>query len=250
MLKVRQDRQKREDIIRKKLESQAELKQRRILMAIHNDARNIARMGGKEDSQVYHEIVLGRCTAWNTRKSVENYDGNSLGVSPSLYEALLLTASQTRKELGLTAVASEGEVPADISACPLSGRKVNTHQSMKLITQDLLRTFHKFSFFRDDGPLRELLRQILEASVCFRPDMGYVQGMSFLGAMLLLYMDTYSAFQCLVNLLDQYVYISYVGGDSRKLARLFDFFEEVMKRELPRLSGDFAPRESDARCTS
>ncbi len=165
--------------------------------------------------------------------------GNELGVSPTLYEALLVTAAQTRKELGLTDIASEGEPPAEFAQRPLSGRKVKTHESMKLITQDLPRTFHKFAFFRADGPLRTPLRQILEALVCFRPDMGYVQGMSFLGAMLLLYMETYDAFQCLVNLLEQYVYISYVSSDCAKLARLFSLFEELLKKEMPGLYKHF-----------
>jgi hypothetical protein len=39
------------------------------------------------------------------------------------------------------------------------------------------------------------------AYAAYRPDVGYVQGMSFLVAVLLLQMDEYSAFQCLVNLM-------------------------------------------------
>jgi len=43
---------------------------------------------------------------------------------------------------------------------------------------------------------------VLEAYVCFRPDIGYVQGMSYLAAVMLLYMDTFPAFCCLANLLN------------------------------------------------
>jgi hypothetical protein len=34
------------------------------------------------------------------------------------------------------------------------------------------------------------LRDILEAFVCLRPDVGYVQGMSYLGAVICLYVDS------------------------------------------------------------
>lgn len=45
------------------------------------------------------------------------------------------------------------------------------------------------------------LERILLCYACFRPDIGYVQGMSFLVATLLLYMDEFEAFKCLANLL-------------------------------------------------
>lgn len=109
---------------------------------------------------------------------------------------------------------------------------------MKLIAQDLPRTFPNYSFFKKGAPLCGPLRQILEALVCFRPDMGYIQGMSYVGAMLLLYMDTYTAFQCLVNLLDTYVYISYIGNGD-KLNRFFGLFDGAFKIELPKLHSHF-----------
>ena len=34
------------------------------------------------------------------------------------------------------------------------------------------------------------LRNVLDALVCSRPDVGYVQGMSYLGAMICLYTDS------------------------------------------------------------
>ena len=39
------------------------------------------------------------------------------------------------------------------------------------------------------------LRDVLEAYTAYRPDIGYVQGMSYLAAILLLNMDTYECFQ-------------------------------------------------------
>ena len=45
------------------------------------------------------------------------------------------------------------------------------------------------------------LERVLMCYVCYRPDVGYVQGMSYLVATLLLYMDEFEAFKCMANLL-------------------------------------------------
>jgi hypothetical protein len=42
---------------------------------------------------------------------------------------------------------------------------------------------------------------VLKAYACYRADVGYVQGMSYIVSMLLLYMDELQAFQSLANLL-------------------------------------------------
>ena len=36
-----------------------------------------------------------------------------------------------------------------------------------------------------------IIIQVLEAYICYRPDVGYVQGMSYLAAMLILYLEPY-----------------------------------------------------------
>lgn len=45
-------------------------------------------------------------------------------------------------------------------------------KSMALLDQDLPRTFPQYAFFHQSG----LLRNVLETFVCYRPDIGYVQG--------------------------------------------------------------------------
>lgn len=55
---------------------------------------------------------------------------------------------------------------------------------------------------RDEQHLYLRLRLLLESFVLFRPDIGYVQGMGFIAAMLLLYIENdYEAFSCFANLL-------------------------------------------------
>lgn len=53
------------------------------------------------------------------------------------------------------------------------------------------------------GPYYDMLHSLLGAYVCYRPDVGYVQGMSFLAAVLILNLDVADAFICFANLLNQ-----------------------------------------------
>lgn len=74
---------------------------------------------------------------------------------------------------------------------------------ISLIEWDLPRTFPTLAFFHDGGMMHTGLERVLYCFALFRSDIGYVQGMSFLVATLLLYMDEYEAFKCLSNLLSR-----------------------------------------------
>jgi len=75
---------------------------------------------------------------------------------------------------------------------------------------DVLRTFPELALFQHNGPITEHLTLVLQAYAFFRPDVGYVQGMSYLAAMLLIYLEPYLAFQCLANLVQrQFLRIQY-----------------------------------------
>jgi hypothetical protein len=57
--------------------------------------------------------------------------------------------------------------------------------------------------FQAGGPYCDLLFRLLGAYVCYRPDVGYVQSMSFVAAVLLLQMEPYEAFVAFSNLLNR-----------------------------------------------
>lgn len=59
-------------------------------------------------------------------------------------------------------------------------------------------------FFKVGGVYYDQLQRILEAFTVFRPDVGYVQGMSYVAAVLLLYMDEHSAFITFCNMITKY----------------------------------------------
>lgn len=74
--------------------------------------------------------------------------------------------------------------------------------SMELIQLDIARTFPHLCIFQPGGPYFDVLHELLAAYVCYRPDIGYIQGMSFIAAVLILNMEAPQAFVCFANLLD------------------------------------------------
>lgn len=72
-----------------------------------------------------------------------------------------------------------------------------------LIKVDLARTFPALQFFREGGPLYQPFKEVLECYSRFRPDVGYVQGMSYIVAVLLLNVPSPEhTFTCLANIIN------------------------------------------------
>ena len=72
--------------------------------------------------------------------------------------------------------------------------KFDRENSINIIDLDIERTFPYLNIFKHNSPLSDDLREILRAFVISRPDIGYVQGLSFIAGMLILNMDKYKAF--------------------------------------------------------
>eukprot|EP00667_Euglena_gracilis_P005133 EG_transcript_5161 len=113
-----------------------------------------------------------------------------------------------------------------------SEEPLSKESTAALIQLDLRRTFPQLQFFRE-GPEHDNLYMILDAYVHYRPDVGYVQGMTYLAAILLLYMDCYSAFVCLVNMLSKYHFLSFFRMDLREMNVHLLTFDMLMRDQLP-----------------
>jgi hypothetical protein len=89
-------------------------------------------------------------------------------------------------------------------------------RSIRLVSVDMPRTFGHHALFQTgaDGTTRTV--EVLEAYSCYRPDLGYVQGMSYLAAALCFHMDSFTAFKAMVALMSNSV--------------LFDMFRMEAKR--------------------
>eukprot|EP00003_Mantamonas_plastica_P022973 TRINITY_DN4013_c0_g1_i3.p1 TRINITY_DN4013_c0_g1~~TRINITY_DN4013_c0_g1_i3.p1 ORF type:complete len:321 (-),score=105.76 TRINITY_DN4013_c0_g1_i3:98-1060(-) len=111
--------------------------------------------------------------------------------------------------------------------------------SVKLISLDLGRTFPALAFFAEGSPMHDSLCDILEAYVCYRPDIGYVQGMSYLAAMLLLNMEKDDAFACLANIINEDIMRVFFSMEMESINARLDVFSQVFERNLPELHAQF-----------
>jgi Rab-GTPase-TBC domain len=80
----------------------------------------------------------------------------------------------------------------------------------------------------------EDLRGVLEAYTMFRPDIGYVQGMSFLGAMLLLNVEATDAFMLLCNMLNSPMLQAFYRVNMPEMEKYFGAFSQALQRVSPR----------------
>lgn len=159
--------------------------------------------------------------------------GNELNISPELYQ---ISLSRCRERLAL----AETRKRSDSTA---STKSLSREQSVEVIHLDVSRTFPTLGFFQEGGPFHETLHDVLGAYACYRPDVGYVQGMSFLAAVLLLNMEAADAFICLANLLNRPSYLAFFKVDHTLMQPYFRTFSVVLQDCLPRLSAHFAQLE-------
>lgn len=168
--------------------------------------------------------------------------GNPLNVSEDLFEVLKERAYTGRMEYirGREIVAmADGDVGGN-------GGKAETmmeseRSAHKAIMLDLPRTFPDLSFFHAEGSHYEYaLRDVLEAFLYLKPDVGYSQGMSFLAAVLLLYMEPYEAFSCFVNmLLHKSCFLNFFKIKMPEVRVYMMVHEKLMSEEMPNLYSHF-----------
>ena len=74
-----------------------------------------------------------------------------------------------------------------VRLCQENAEKDNQfRKNQKVIDEDLHRTYSEMNIFRFGNKLSQPLRNVLLAYSLLRPDLGYVQGMSYVAGSLLL----------------------------------------------------------------
>jgi TBC1 domain family member 14 len=109
-------------------------------------------------------------------------------------------------------------------------------KTVELIPTDLPRTFPALAFYQPGGPSHDTLKETLEAFAQYRPDIGYVQGMSYLAAILLLYLDPFPAFCGLCNLLNRPCQLAFYRLEARVISRYTHVFRTLLRENLPDVS--------------
>eukprot|EP00741_Cyanophora_paradoxa_P002005 tig00000525_g1944.t1 len=168
--------------------------------------------------------------------------GNQLQITRELFTIFGQHARQARKEVA-SSLEKELEYAAEFAADETTAvskpgpalRVVGKEGTIRFIEFDLARTFPTLAKFHDTGSFYDELRSVLESYVFYRPDVGYVQGMSYLAAMLLLYMDSYTAFVCLANMLNQHYFLSFFRLDVAELQKHFKVYEVLFAEQMPNL---------------
>lgn len=223
MLRAFEQRQQRE-AQRERERSQAHLERERRLHALkrvwlddvlQNEAR--WRSNGKRLAELVAKgippSVRGRAWCLGFR--------NELNITRDLYDILLGKAKDSALRL---------------QRSPRNDRGLSKESTLSIIPLDLPRTFPCLSFFQEGGPLHASMREVLEAFTVYRPDIGYVQGMSFLAAMLLLNMEPFPAFVCLANILHARHMMLLYRLQLVEMKRSFAVFEALLAEHAPRVA--------------
>lgn len=141
-------------------------------------------------------------------------------------------------ELHLLQAEIEKDQPENQEECKeeiIDPRLEKAYTAVSLIEWDLPRTFPTLAFFHDGGAMHTGLERVLLCFALYRPDIGYVQGMSFLVATLLLYMDEYEAFKCLANLMSRRLFCHFYGLKKKAIDAYVKCFDHYFKKFLPLL---------------
>lgn len=112
-------------------------------------------------------------------------------------------------------------------------------RSIRLVAVDMPRTFGHHPLFQTgaDGTTRTI--EVLEAYSCYRPDLGYVQGMSYLAAALCFHMDSFTAFKAMASLLSKSVLFDMFRMEEKRTFHYINCYEQILEFELPRLHSHF-----------
>lgn len=117
-------------------------------------------------------------------------------------------------------------------------------KSISLIEQDIRRTFAELSLFQEGMLYHDSLYRILQAFAMFRPDIGYVQGMSYLAGIVLLYVrDEYKSFMNFSNLMLKYPIMPFYTFNEEFVTKVLQLYKQLFQINLPDLCDHFEMEE-------
>ncbi|CAB4026061.1 TBC1 domain family member 12 isoform X1, partial [Paramuricea clavata] len=239
-----------------------QLYQQMIEVAKKKELRDLQEQQKKQEDQSHHEnFVVNALATWN-KEILPNWDnmrnakkvlelwwlglppsvrgrvwklafGNDLHITQELFEIFRCHAEQKllNNENSKSRLRSE-----DLAA---KSQNFVTDSVVDLITMDVSRTFPSLGIFQKGGPFHNVLYKVLGAYSCYRPDIGYVQGMAFLAAVLLLNMEEIDAFICFANLINRPMQMAFFSVDQPMMRAYFLAFEVHLQDHLPKLQSHF-----------
>lgn len=110
-------------------------------------------------------------------------------------------------------------------------------RSILIIDTDLPRTFGHVAELRDQ---KESLAKILHAFTMFRPDIGYIQGMSYVAAMLHLQMKSeLMTFVAFCTMMTKYPILPFYSFNDVLIRKVMQLYKQVFAYNLPELCEHF-----------
>lgn len=167
--------------------------------------------------------------------------GNPLNVTMEKFASLLEEGRALRKYY-LEDINADGNPSSFLSIdrslhrlCLLSTSESESQSPFRLIQVDLPRTFAQTKLFEPGQPLHLAVTEILESVSLLCPNVGYVQGMSYVASMLLLVMDQYEAFVAMSAIINHPFFTSLYIMDVRQIVRHIKVYDLLFAYNLPRL---------------
>ena len=181
--------------------------------------------------------------------------GNKFSITKELYDIELKKSIQLLMKLERKSLKKNKNNNDDSdfsSSMSLSTKKLyskyiihtlDKEKSINLIDLDIERTFPYMGVFKKESQLGENLREILRIFVVSRPDIGYVQGLSYIAATLLLQMDKFQAFVCFMNIILNPNILPFYLLDEEKIRKRLELFNDIFQINLPELYEHFKENE-------
>ncbi len=180
-------------------------------------------------------LLLGGRLTGGDRQHSESSEVTSIERSSSSAWCTRIISSELSCQPAQQEEVKEGGTEGGTEAGEMSLEHVKLFNAASLIEWDLPRTFPSLAFFHDGGSMHTGLERILLCYALYKPTTGYVQGMSFLVATLLLCMDECEAFKCLANLLERRISTDFYGLRKRAVDAYVRCFDHFFKKLLPLL---------------
>ena len=150
--------------------------------------------------------------------------GNTREICQDQYASLI---QAVRERVAAAAEEEGGEEDDEVAA------------SFRCIGMDIPRTYPQLAVFAQGGPMYHQLQELLGAYVLLCPDVGYIQGMSFVAAMLLLNMNPSPALIGFTSLMDMPILVDCFAVRSQRIEAWMTQFEAVLSVVLPDLAAHF-----------
>ncbi|EGC37416.1 hypothetical protein DICPUDRAFT_86979 [Dictyostelium purpureum] len=164
--------------------------------------------------------------------------GNKLEINGALYHGLLAQLSDLQERLNKDkkeyGEGFEANLPPNLPKEYQTFIKTNN-----MVEVDLPRTFPQLKLFAKYGALYEQLKNMLLLFSLYSPQIGYVQGMSYLAGILCLFMDPFESFVCFTNFLNNHYFNSLFRMDIKGIVKHVKIFDFIFKNEIPKLYEKF-----------